>query len=569
MTPQTVTTHRRSLDRAEGWLDSSRRQAQVALLLYAAIALAYFGVHVVPHLGRVCVCQPGATDPASYMWNLAWWPHALLNGLNPFWTNAVFVPNQVDLGSAPSFIPGAAILATPLTLLFGPIVTYNVLMLMSPVLAAFFAFLLCRYVSGSFPASVVGGYLFGFSTYMVGQLQGHLHLVLVFPIPAAVHLTLRLIDRRISQRRFIALMALAIAALLSFSTEVLFTSVLLGAVALGAAFILAPAARGRLAAAVKSILAAGTVAALVTSPIIYYALSGNVTSGFQNNGDLYGGDALGLLVPTPLTRLGRHYFAHLSATFTMGAFAEAGIYVGIPLALIVGRYTCTRWRLPSAKILTVMLAIVVVLLLGARLHIAGYPTIPLPWKVIDHSLLHQTIPVRLGLYMFLIVAVIVALWLSQPHVGRRLQAKWAAAALSIVFLLPSIGSDHWHARPPNPPFFTTHEYRSVLRRGDAVLVLPFAYTGFSMLWQAETDFWFRMAGGYLWRVPTPDYATDPLWPSLIGQAQPNPAVLRSFLARRHVRAVIIGPGAPTQWRGALAALGLKPQSLGGVLFYRV
>ena len=80
----------------------------------------------------------------------------------------------------------------------------------------------------------------------------------------------------------------------------------------------------------------------------------------------------------------------------MGAFAEAGIYVGIPLALIVGRYASTRWRLPSAKILTVMLAIVVVLLLGARLHIAGYPTIPLPWKVIDHSLLHQTIPGRLG-----------------------------------------------------------------------------------------------------------------------------------------------------------------------------
>ena len=222
MTPQTVTTHRRSLDRAEGWLELEPPSGPSRPPALRSDRVAYFGVHVVPHLGRVCVCQPGATDPASYMWNLAWWPHALLNGLNPFWTNAVFVPNQVDLGSAPSFIPGAAILATPLTLLFGPIVTYNVLMLMSPVLAAFFAFLLCRYVSGSFPASVVGGYLFGFSTYMVGQLQGHLHLVLVFPIPAAVHLTLRLIDRRISQRRFIALMALAIAALLSFSTEVLF-----------------------------------------------------------------------------------------------------------------------------------------------------------------------------------------------------------------------------------------------------------------------------------------------------------------------------------------------------------
>ena len=71
-----------------------------------------------------------------------------------------------------------------MTLLFGPIVSYNLLMLASPVLAAFFAFLLCRYITRSFAASLVGGYLFGFSAYMLGQLLGHLHLVLIFPIPA-------------------------------------------------------------------------------------------------------------------------------------------------------------------------------------------------------------------------------------------------------------------------------------------------------------------------------------------------------------------------------------------------
>ena len=84
-------------------------------------------------------------------------------------------------------------------------------MLAGPVLAAFFAFLLCRYITRNFAASLFGGYVFGFSTYILGHMEGHLQLVLIFPIPAAVHLTLRLIDERISQRRFIVLMALSLA----------------------------------------------------------------------------------------------------------------------------------------------------------------------------------------------------------------------------------------------------------------------------------------------------------------------------------------------------------------------
>ena len=99
--------------------------------------------------------------------------------------------------------------------------------------------------------------------------------------------------------------------------------------------------------------------------------------------------------------------------------------------------------------------------------------------------------------MFLIVAAIAAMWLAQPRAGRLALAKWAVAAVSIALLLPNIGSSLWRWRPSNPPFFTTPEYRSVLRRGETVLVLPFGQFGISMLWQAETGMWFRMAGGYL------------------------------------------------------------------------
>ena len=354
----------RTLDIARDWLESKRRQAIVALGLYAAVVIGFFGLHVLPHFGSVCVCQPGPSDSSIFMWSLAWWPHAVLHGENPFVSTAVFAPDHVNIAAVTS-IPGAALVLAPVTLLFGPIASYNVLMLASPVLAAFFAFLLCRYVTGAFAASLVGGYLFGFSAYMFGEMLGHAHLVLVFPIPAAVHLTLRLIDGRIGRRRFVVLMALTLVGLLLFSTEVALTSVLAGGVALVVAFAMAPASRQRLLAAVRPLLTAGLAAFVVTSPVIYYSLKG-VPQLSPLVGDIFGGDSLGFLVPTIVIRLWSHYFTAVSAGFTGGDFSESGIYVGLPLALIVARYTITRWGLTSTKILVAMLGGVVVLLLGSN-----------------------------------------------------------------------------------------------------------------------------------------------------------------------------------------------------------
>ena len=401
---------------------SGRHQAAAALGLYAAVSIGYFGVHVVPHLGSKDVGLPEWGDPTIIMWGLAWWPHALLHGLNPFFTNALLVPDRVALGGVIT-VPMAAFVTAPITLLFGPIVSYNLLMLASPMLAAFFAFLLCRYITRSFAASLVGGYIFGFSTYMLAQMLGHLHLVLVFPIPAAIHLTLRLIDRRIGERRFIILMALCLITLFLSSSELTLTFVALGAVALLISFALAPTAREQIIAAIKPILIAGVAAALVTSPFIYYGLKGNVEFPLSDTG---GGDAVGFFVPTSLIRLGRSYFAALAAaTNNAHSLAECATYVGLPLALVVARYSITRWRMAATRILVVTLAVVVVLLFGGRLWIAGYPTIPLPWKLIDYSLVRNVVPSRLALYMFLILGVIAAMWLAQPRAGRWAVAKWA------------------------------------------------------------------------------------------------------------------------------------------------
>src|ERR1700733_11528966 len=306
MTTQAATEYpvRGILATVRTWLASGRHQAVAALGLYAVISIGYFGLHVLPHLGSATVALRNWTDPTVNMWSLEWWPYAVLHGLNPLVTNTLFVPDTIDLAAtSPTLCPLAGILGAPTTIAFGPIVSYNLLMLASPVLPAFFAFLLCRYITRNFAASLFGGYVFGFSTYILGHMEGHLQLVLIFPMPAAVHLTLRLIDDRISQRRFIVLMALTVGALFLTASELTLTFVVLGALSLMVAFALAPAARERIIHTVRPILIAGAAAVIVTSPVIYYELHGIVRFG-SNIGQIDGSDALGFLVPTDLVRLG-------------------------------------------------------------------------------------------------------------------------------------------------------------------------------------------------------------------------------------------------------------------------
>ena len=197
MTDSVSTTLRpaRTVDIGREWLRARHHQAIAAFALYTAIGIGYFGLHVLPHLGRECLCEPGPSDSSIFMWGLAWWPHALLHGLNPFFTSALFAPDRVALG-------GVVTVPSPRS---RPRRSHCFSVRSSPTTCSCSrARCLQRSLPSccagtsrrSFPASLVGGYLFGFSAYMIGQLLGHLHLTLIFPIPAAVHLTLRAIDGR-------------------------------------------------------------------------------------------------------------------------------------------------------------------------------------------------------------------------------------------------------------------------------------------------------------------------------------------------------------------------------------
>jgi hypothetical protein len=196
--------------------------------LYAVLSLALFGVHIIRHLGsRIVASDP--IDSSQFMWFFAWWPHALLHGLNPFVTHVMFVPDGFNLTWATG-MPGPSLLLAPITLAFGPAVTWNVIQLASPALSAWTAFLLCRHVTGRTAPSLVGGYIFGFSPYMLTHLTGGPYLALVPLLPVFVLLVLRRLEGSIGSRAFVVWMALAMIAQFSISSEVLATATLFGIV---------------------------------------------------------------------------------------------------------------------------------------------------------------------------------------------------------------------------------------------------------------------------------------------------------------------------------------------------
>src|SRR3954464_3539939 len=196
-----------------------RRNAAV-LAGYASISIVYFGVRLLPHLRRSYVGQ--GADPEIFIWSLAWWPHAILHGENPIVTHAIWAPDGMNLAWTTS-IPGIALALAPVTLAAGPVVAYHVAAILMPALAAWTAFLLCRrVVSRTWPA-LVGGYLFGFSSYMLGQTFGHMHMTSVFLLPLVPLLILRHLDGEIGDRHLAVLLGVLLAAQLSLSTEVALT----------------------------------------------------------------------------------------------------------------------------------------------------------------------------------------------------------------------------------------------------------------------------------------------------------------------------------------------------------
>jgi hypothetical protein len=219
------------------------RQALGAFVLYLALSLFFFGRGLIGHFSSWYIGR--GPDPTAFIWFLAWWGYVATHRVNPFLTKVIFAPVGVNLAWATT-VPLAGWLSVPITCAVGSVVTYNILCLLAPPLAGWAAFVLCRWITRSYWPSIAGGWVFGFSSYIVGALLTHVHDTLVFPLPLAVWLVLRRLRGEIAARRFVVALAILIAVQFLLFAELAASATLIGAVAFALAVSLTDHDRGAL-----------------------------------------------------------------------------------------------------------------------------------------------------------------------------------------------------------------------------------------------------------------------------------------------------------------------------------
>src|SRR6516225_8541004 len=243
--------------------------AGAAGLIYLLLSVLYFGT--LGNYGRVYLGY--GLDPIQFIWFLNWWPWAIAHGLNPFISYYVWYPHGFNMTWATS-VPLAALLMWPLTWLYGAVVSYNVLSLLAPALSAWTGFLLARYLTRDTPASFIGGYLFGFSSYELGEMQNHLNLNMVFVVPLLVLLVVQRVRGDLSPPWFVVALALAMFFQLGFSSELLATTCFFGAMtwAIFLVFATKEGQRRRLWKVAGEIILAAGIMAMVAAPFLYFVM---------------------------------------------------------------------------------------------------------------------------------------------------------------------------------------------------------------------------------------------------------------------------------------------------------
>lgn len=208
--------------------------------LLAISLIMWWRVWVTGHPTSTISCLCG--DESGTLEILDWTPWALAHGHNPFFSNAIFAgQGGANMLTNTTWIVGS-LLFSPVTWLFGPIATFNVVVTLAPVASGWCCFLACRQFSRFVPGQIVAAVLYGFSPIIVTlEPVGHLAQIwLIYPPLAFLILYDLFVTQRCSPLFLSVSLALLTVVQFFISTEVLTISLVAGGIGMIVAAILAP-----------------------------------------------------------------------------------------------------------------------------------------------------------------------------------------------------------------------------------------------------------------------------------------------------------------------------------------
>jgi hypothetical protein len=549
------------------WSLPAGLQGLVAVVIYATVWLVHYVPSLILHPGLPQLDQT-SMDPNSFVWNLQWWPYALSHGIDPLATNVIGAPAGFNL-SWLTTVPAIALLAAPVTVIFGPIVTFNVLTAIAPPLAAWAAFVLCRRLTGRFWPAFAGGVIYGFSAYeMDHTVAGHLNLTFSLMLPLMAYLVLLWRDGRISPARFVGLLALGLVLQALIFLETFAGVTLFWAAGLLLGYCVADrAARPVIARLSRYVGLAYLVAIGIMLPYLIYVIAHEPAGFSQTSPRSSSLNLESLIVPRPTRTFWIGWLHHASKD--LPSLTLAG-YVGVPVLLLVAVLGIWSWDRSLTRFLVIMFVFSVLVALGPDFTVGALHAIPAPWALLwKLPLVRSAFPVRFVVFGFLALAVMVAVWLASPL--RLTALRWLLATLAVAAVIvniPRITSAHPNPRSGLPGFIASGEYRRYLTRGETLLVISDRGNA-GMLFEAVTGFYFKIAGGFVNQAVTPG-SDLPTWVDTLQYPLVTGYQFTTLLRHSGIGGVLFENDFPErQLLDAFEDLGLRGRVLGGVTLFQL
>jgi len=491
----------------------------VGLLALICDAPAFFGGHPANSL-----IMPGG-DVAEQVWFLGWLPHALAHGLNPFVSQYLFAGSGGVNLMVNTSVMLPALLLSPLTILGGPILAFNVAVVLTPVLCAWPMMLLTRRFTASMWLGMVATILWVMSPYVLCHLGfAHLHQTVTFFPPVVILLAASLVEGRRSARRTGVLGALAVIAQFFTGSELLAMAafeVALGLVVLAVLrphFVAANLRRG-----IEALLTAGVISFVVLAYPLWveffgprhttgspwgaeYSI-GNKLAGFVNAASGLGhGDRL-------ITLMGK-----VGTPDAPLSFLGWGMILTVLATCIWLRRNRVVQALGIVGLLTFALS------LGVDVRVSGTTEVLFPWapwRLFTHvPVVEQLIPGRFVQFVGFAAVLLCLIGFDALRTALKPKGKLVTAlgvGLAVVVVsfqqvLVSTAPFPSSVKFAEPSFFVS--YGAHPTPNGRLLTLPYPDSGFGlqsapMTYQARSGFSYQLLGGYV-LVPT-THSTASAW----------------------------------------------------------
>ncbi|MGP7999303.1 MAG: hypothetical protein ACLPKI_18610 [Streptosporangiaceae bacterium] len=342
----------------------------ILLLCYLAAGVAVTWPRATYLAGQL----PSSRDSASYVWGFWWMARQVSRLGNPWFTHYMAAPAGVSLGYH-SLMPLPGLLLTPVTLIFGPSASYNLLVILVPGLSGYAMYRAARLWLRSQTGAIAAGAFFGLSAMLAQEDWYHINIAAgALFLPVTLELAVRL--RRSPGVRQALLLGVGLGAAVLTDSE---SAVLAGILALAVLlpWLLRRPSPARLWPAALAVAAT----AVVASPQLISMAQEMARGGLAINGPLlgvtdklYGIGLPGMFAPSP--RVADFGLTGLAQPFLHSRDNENLPMFGVTVSALALFGLVVAWRRRNTRLLALLWVACCALALGASLWVGKTQYVP-------------------------------------------------------------------------------------------------------------------------------------------------------------------------------------------------